>query len=77
MRGFRRTVETDDTSITQRRLPGLALVGMPPVIVCPRCGAVHSHQEASEPGLKVLARLARVGLGAGAPPVLSIRHRGR
>lgn len=41
------------------------------VIVCRQCGAVHPLHEAQDPGIRVLARLASVGLGAGTPPVLS------
>lgn len=50
---------------------GAAQSGMPGVIVCRQCGAVHRLPAVQDPGSRVLAQLASVGLGAGAPPVLS------
>ena len=50
--------------------------GIPPVSVCTLCGAATPPDVLTEPGVRVLVALARVGLGAGAPPVLSPEHEG-
>ena len=44
--------------------------GMPGVLVCAHCGAVRSHDQASNPGFGILSRLARVGLGVNARRLL-------
>ena len=41
------------------------------LLVCSRCGAVHSMDEAGNVGPRILSRLGQAGLGPGAPPVLS------
>ena len=50
--------------------------GIPPVSVCTHCGAVTPPDVPTEPGVRVLVRLARAGLAAGAPPVLSNEREG-
>ena len=50
--------------------------GIPPVSVCAHCGAVTPADAPTEPGVRVLVRLARAGLAAGAPPVLSNEREG-
>jgi len=41
------------------------------VVVCSECGSVRPILRAADPGIRFLARLARVGLGAGTPPLLA------
>jgi hypothetical protein len=59
------------TTPRRNRVTGMARPGVLGVIVCRQCGAVHPLHEAQDPGIRFLAQLASVGLGAGTPPVLS------
>jgi hypothetical protein len=63
----------DDPGVSGRwRLtPRAQQLGMLGVVVCSECGAVRPMLRAADPGMRVLARLARVGLGAGTPPLLA------
>ena len=47
------------------------------VLVCRQCGGLHAVEEVEDAGIGILARLARVGLGAGVPPVLTVDRGGR